>query len=60
MSICFITAKLVFSDFVEMVVMRTKYHYFVIEIILYMNQLKTLLVIGFVWPEPNSSAVEVE
>jgi hypothetical protein len=21
-----------------------------------MNQLKTLLVIGFVWPEPNSSA----
>jgi hypothetical protein len=24
-----------------------------------MNQLKTLLVIGFVWPEPNSSAAEV-
>jgi hypothetical protein len=42
-----------------MVVMRTKYHYFVIEII-FMNQLKTLLVIGFVWPEPNSSAAEVE
>jgi hypothetical protein len=25
-----------------------------------MNQLKTLLVIGFVWPEPNSSAAEVD
>jgi hypothetical protein len=37
-----------------MVVMRTKYHYFVIEIILYMNQLKTLLVIGFVCPEPSA------
>jgi glycosyltransferase involved in cell wall biosynthesis len=50
--------KLVFSNlfFALMVQLPLKYHYFAIEIIIFMNQIRKLLVIGFVWPEPNSSA----
>tara|TARA_R110000868_G_scaffold67582_1_gene200411 strand:+ start:8603 stop:9892 length:1290 start_codon:yes stop_codon:yes gene_type:complete len=36
--------------------MPAKYHYFVSERIYIMNMIKKLLIIGFVWPEPNSSA----
>lgn len=39
-----------------MMVMPSKYHYFVSERIYSMNVIKKLLIIGFVWPEPNSSA----
>lgn len=42
--------------FASMVQLPLKYHYFAIEIIIFMNQIRKLLVIGFVWPEPNSSA----
>lgn len=42
--------------FASMIELPLKYHYFAIEIIIFMNQIRKLLVIGFVWPEPNSSA----
>ena len=37
-------------------VMTTKYHYFAVVTIHDMNEIKKLLILGFVWPEPNSSA----
>lgn len=37
-------------------VLPSKYHYFAVVMIFDMNEIKKLLIIGFVWPEPNSSA----
>ena len=39
-----------------MIELPFNYHYFVVRKNGYMNTNKRLLLIGFVWPEPNSSA----